>query len=134
MICVYHYSMQILLETTSQSKKHMFLKYFTGAFWWCLLKKLSWFLALLMSIAYLQHFSKLYQIKNYILICTQTEHCKLWCWFLQAAPFKRKKGVVWSPVLYCRLSFFVRFALVCKLHTYIRIMYLSFNPNTYICA
>ena len=43
------------------SKNHTFLICFTGAFSQCILKKLNWFLALLMTIEYLQHFSKLYQ-------------------------------------------------------------------------
>ena len=123
MIHVYHFSMQKWLETTYQSKKHIFLKYVTGAFSWCNLKKLNLFIALVMTIAYVQHFSTILKLKTKFLISTQTELCKLWSCFLQTAPLKGKRSRDQSPVLYhlsvsmsLWLSVIINFALECMLH------------------
>ena len=126
MIHVYHFSMQKLHETTYQSKKHTFLKYVTGAFWWCNLKK-----AQLISCFVNDYcipttlFKTISKLKIVFSICTQTELCKLWSCFFQAAPFKQK-GVVQSPVLYLCLflcvslsvCIVVNFPLIHKLCTY----------------
>ena len=86
------------------------------------------------------------KLKTLFLIFTQRELCKLWSCFFQIALFKRKKGTVQSPVLYCCISLcvslflslslfvcvFVNFAFVRKLHTYTLRTFHSILIHTYI--
>ena len=75
------------------------------------------------------------KIKTIFLFFTQTGLCKLWSCFFQIALFKRKKGTVRSPVLYCRLSLclsgVVNFALERKLRTYTLRIFHSILIRTY---
>jgi hypothetical protein len=144
LIHVYHFSMQTLLETTYQSKKHTFLIYVTGVFSQCNLKQLNWCLALLMTIAYLEHFSKLYQnktLKTIFLIFTKIEYYELWSCVSQTATFKRKK--VWydpmcfivvclSVCLSVSPSVIIKFALVHKLHMHALCIFHSILIRTYV--
>ena len=100
---VYYFSMQKLLETTYQSKKHIFLTYVTGAFSQCILKKLNWFFALLMTIAYLEHFSKLYQNLKIILKFYSNRTLQAVILHFANCPFKRKK-VWYDPLCFIAVS------------------------------
>ena len=127
---VYHFSMQKLLETTYQSTKHVFLIYFTDAFSWCILKKLNWYLPLLMTIAYLQHFSKLYQnYKLYFSFVLKQSFGSCDLIFYKLPPLKENK-VQHDPLWFIAvcLSVFINYALIHKLRMYaLRIFHSSIS-------
>jgi hypothetical protein len=100
-------------------------------------------------------FKTISKLRTIFFICTQTELCKLWSYFFQTTPFKRKKdsmipcalsslSLCLSVCLSLSLSLCVCVCVClcvwshqlssCMNAKYVRIICLSINPNMYVHA